>query len=242
MRGGLANRTSNTPTFNFSGSSQWRSPENAAIMAGERGAETAWYLSGQHTGRTELALTAHGEQGARKLGPALEQIAFSMVLTSPRLRARQTCELAGFDGRAQVDPELAEWDYGAYEGKRSADIRLERPDWDIWRDGCPDGETVANVSARADRVVARLRPVVDAVVLFSHGQFGRVLAARWLGLDASAGSDSRSIPHRSARSDSRRTIPLARTSHCGTPPRPHWAASDRQGRFRADPPPCASAI
>lgn len=146
-----------------------------------RHGETAWSLSGQHTGRTELALTAHGEQCARKLGPALEQIAFSMVLTSPRLRARQTCELAGFDGRAKVDPELAEWDYGAYEGMRSGDIRLEHPDWDIWRDGCPDGETVADVSARADRVVARLRPLVGAAVLFSHGQFGRVLAARWIG-------------------------------------------------------------
>jgi len=144
-------------------------------------------LVGPAPGRTELALTAYGEQGARKLGPALEQIAFSMVLTSPRLRARQTCEMAGFDGRAQVDPELAEWDYGAYEGKRSADIRLEQPDWDIWRDGCPGGETVASVSARADRVVASLRPLVGAVVLFSHGQFGRVLAARWLGLDASDG-------------------------------------------------------
>lgn len=152
-----------------------------------RHGETAWSLSGQHTGRTELALTAHGEQCARKLGPALEQIAFSMVLTSPRLRARQTCELAGFDGRAKVDPELAEWDYGAYEGMRSGDIRLEHPDWDIWRDGCPDGETVADVSARADRVVARLRPLVGAAVLFSHGQFGRVLAARWLGLEASDG-------------------------------------------------------
>jgi len=152
-----------------------------------RHGETAWSLSGQHTGRTEVALTAHGEQGARKLGPALEQIAFSLVLTSPRQRARQTCELAGFDGRAQVDSELAEWDYGAYEGMRSTDIRLEHPGWDIWRDGCPGGETVADVSARADRVVARLRPLVGAVVLFSHGQFGRVLAARWLGLDASEG-------------------------------------------------------
>lgn len=152
-----------------------------------RHGETAWSLSGQHTGRTELALTAHGEQGAHKLGRALEQIAFSTVLSSPRLRARQTCELAGFDGRAQVDPELAEWDYGAYEGLRTADIRLERPDWDIWRDGCPEGESVADVCARADRVVARLRPLVGAAVLFSHGQFGRVLAARWLGLDAGDG-------------------------------------------------------
>jgi broad specificity phosphatase PhoE len=132
-----------------------------------RHGETAWSLSGQHTGHTDLALAQSGEQAARKLGPALEQIAFSMVLTSPRLRARQTCELAGFGGRAQVDPDLA--------------------DWDIWRDGYPDGETPAQVSVRADRVVAHLRSLVGAVALFSHGQFARVLAARWVGLAACHG-------------------------------------------------------
>jgi broad specificity phosphatase PhoE len=152
-----------------------------------RHGETAWSLSGQHTGHTDLALAQSGEQAARKLGPALEQIAFSMVLTSPRLRARQTCELAGFGGRAQVDPDLAEWDYGAYEGKRTAAIRLDRPDWDIWRDGYPDGETPAQVSVRADRDVAHLRSLVGAVALFSHGQFARVLAARWVGLAACHG-------------------------------------------------------
>lgn len=156
-----------------------------------RHGETAWSLSGQHTGRTDLPLTPHGEAMARSLATALKGIAFSLVLTSPRLRARTTCELAGFGGTAvQLEPNLAEWDYGAYEGLRTAEIHKLHPAWDIWRDGCPGGETPAGVSERADHLIARL---IDAsglagnVIAFSHGQFGRALAARWIGLPVTQG-------------------------------------------------------
>jgi probable phosphoglycerate mutase len=152
-----------------------------------RHGETAWSLTGRHTGLTDLALTGSGEAQARALAPALAEIAFDGVLTSPRLRARQTCQWAGLGSRAEVDPDLAEWDYGAYEGLRTAEIRAARPGWSVWRDGCPEGEMPEDISARADRVVARLRGRVGAVALFSHGQFGRVLAARWLGLPARDG-------------------------------------------------------
>jgi len=152
-----------------------------------RHGETAWSLTGQHTGLTDLALTALGETQARALAPALAGIAFAVVLTSPRRRARETCELAGLGERAQVEPDLAEWDYGAYEGLRTAEIRANHPGWSVWRDGCPEGEMPDDVSARADRVVERLHGLAGAVAIFSHGQFGRVLAARWLGLAARDG-------------------------------------------------------
>lgn len=146
-----------------------------------RHGETAWSLSGQHTGHTDLPLTPHGKTMARALAPLLAAVPFALVLTSPRLRARTTCELAGLGAAAQVETDLAEWDYGDYEGQRSVDIRRQRPDWDVWRDGCPGGEMPAEVGVRADRVIARLRELDGAVILFSHGQFGRVLAARWVG-------------------------------------------------------------
>lgn len=152
-----------------------------------RHGETAWSLTGQHTGRTDLPLTAHGEQLARALAPGLKAIRFSRVLTSPRLRARTTCELAGLGAAAEVEPELAEWDYGDYEGLRTSGIRDARPDWEIWRDGCPGGESPSDVSARADHFFAGLGSLGGAVALFSHGQFGRVLAARWIGLAACEG-------------------------------------------------------
>ena len=152
-----------------------------------RHGETAWSLTGQHTGLTDLALTTSGETQGRALAPALAEIAFAMVLTSPRRRARETCELAGLGDRAEIDPDLAEWDYGAYEGLRTAEIRAVHPGWSVWRDGCPEGEMPDDISARADRVIARLRNAVGTVALFSHGQFGRVLAARWLGLPARDG-------------------------------------------------------
>jgi broad specificity phosphatase PhoE len=152
-----------------------------------RHGETLWSLSGQHTGHTDLELTPNGRQQALRLAPALEHLAFMQVLTSPMRRARETCRLAGLEAQAQVESELGEWDYGAYEGRRTVDIRAERPGWDIWRDGCPDGETPAQVAARADRVVARLRAMDGSVILFSHGQFSRVLAARWVGLGAEGG-------------------------------------------------------
>jgi len=146
-----------------------------------RHGETAWSLSGQHTGHTDLPLTPHGKEMARELTPLLSAIPFSLVLTSPRLRARSTCEMAGLGAAAQTEMNLAEWDYGDYEGLRSVDIRRRRPDWDVWRDGCPGGEMPADVGVRAERVIARLRDLGGPVILFSHGQFGRVLAARWIG-------------------------------------------------------------
>jgi probable phosphoglycerate mutase len=149
-----------------------------------RHGETAWALTGQHTGRTDIPLTARGERNARSLAQRLTGAVFARVLTSPLSRAMRTCELAGFGGQAEVDSDLQEWDYGQYEGQRTADIRQARPGWDLFRDGCPDGESVEAVSARADRVLARLRAVDGDVLVFSHGHFLRVLAARWLGLPA----------------------------------------------------------
>lgn len=153
-----------------------------------RHGETAWSLTGQHTGRTDLPLTPHGQAMARGLVTALHGISFSRVLSSPRLRARSTCELAGFGGSAvQNEPNLAEWDYGDYEGLRTAEIHQRHPAWDVWQDGCPGGETPAAVSARADHLIAHLRQFSGNVIAFSHGQFGRALAARWIGLPVTEG-------------------------------------------------------
>jgi len=152
-----------------------------------RHGETAWSLSGQHTGLTDLPLTVRGEAMARNLATTLEGIAFSLVLTSPRLRARVTCELAGLGAMAQTESNLAEWDYGDYEGLRTGQIHRLHPDWDVWQDGCPGGETPADASARADRLIARLRDLTGRIALFSHGQFGRVLAVRWIGLPVRQG-------------------------------------------------------
>jgi probable phosphoglycerate mutase len=147
-----------------------------------RHGETEWSLSGQHTGRSDIPLTGHGEDEARALAPCLCDISFSGVLTSPRQRARRTCELAGLGSMAEIEPDLTEWDYGEYEGQRSVDIRKARPGWMVFRDGCPGGETPAQVSGRADRVIARLSGMHGNVAVFSHGQFGCVLVARWIGL------------------------------------------------------------
>ena len=147
-----------------------------------RHGETAWSLTGQHTGLTDLGLTAHGEVESRALAPRLRGLAFTQVLVSPRLRARQTCELAGLGTASAIEPDLSEWVYGHYEGLRSADIRKDTPDWNIWRDGCPGGESPADVSARADRLIASLCELQGTVALFTHGQFGAALAARWIGL------------------------------------------------------------
>jgi broad specificity phosphatase PhoE len=143
---------------------------------------TEWSLSGRHTGRTDIPLTARGEDGARALGPHLEGVAFARVLTSPRVRAQRTCALTGLGQAATIEPDLAEWDYGDYEGLRSSEIQLARPGWNIFVDGCPGGETPADVAGRADRLLDRLRASGGDVALFSHGHFGRVLAARWIGL------------------------------------------------------------
>lgn len=148
-----------------------------------RHGETPWTVTGQHTGLTDLPLTARGERNARRLGERLNGLTFSKVFTSPLRRARRTCELAGFGALAELDPDLVEWDYGAYEGRTTADIRKEWPRWQLFRDGCPDGESVAQVGARADRVVTRLRAAPGNALVFSSGHFLRVLAARWLGTD-----------------------------------------------------------
>jgi broad specificity phosphatase PhoE len=151
-----------------------------------RHGETAWSITGQHTGLTDLPLTQRGESNARRLGDRLMGLNFVKVFTSPLQRARRTCELAGFGAVAEVDSDLVEWDYGQYEGRTSAEILKDRPDWQLFRDGCPGGETPQHVGTRADRVVNRLRAVQGDVLVFSSGHFIRVLAARWLGLEASA--------------------------------------------------------
>ena len=142
---------------------------------------TEWSLSGQHTGRTDVALTAEGETQARELRPWLRTIPFARVLTSPRQRARRTCELVGLSAAAEIEPDLSEWDYGDYEGRRSEDICKGRPGWNIFRDGCPGGESSAQIGERVDRLIARLRTLEGNIALFSHGEFGRVVSARWIG-------------------------------------------------------------
>ena len=145
-----------------------------------RHGETAWSLSGQHTGLTDLPLTEHGQRNARNLGRRLAGIQFTRVFCSPLQRARQTCELAGFQAQAIIDSDLVEWNYGDYEGKTTPEILAQRPGWELFRDGCPGGETPQQVSARADQVIQRLRAVNDSVLVFSSGHFIRVLAARWV--------------------------------------------------------------
>jgi broad specificity phosphatase PhoE len=152
-----------------------------------RHGETAWSLTGQHTGVTDLPLTERGERNAVRLGERLAGLAFAKVLTSPLQRAARTCELAGFGAVTEVDPDLVEWNYGDYEGIRTVEIHAKRPDWDLFRDGCPNGESPEQIGARADRVVHRVRAIKGNVLIFSSGHFLRVLAARWLGLEAAAG-------------------------------------------------------
>lgn len=150
-----------------------------------RHGETTWSLTGQHTGTTDLPLTVRGRENARSLGRLLQGHRFARVFTSPLARARQTCELAGFGHVAELDADLVEWNYGDYEGRTTAEVRQERPDWDLFRDGAAGGESVAQITARADRVVDRLRVIDDDVLVFSSGHFLRVLACRWLGQEAS---------------------------------------------------------
>jgi probable phosphoglycerate mutase len=147
-----------------------------------RHGETAWSLTGQHTGLTDLPLTERGEHNASRLKDRLKDLDFKQVYVSPLQRARRTCELAGFGAVAEIDPDLVEWDYGQYEGRRSAEIHAERPDWELFRDGCPGGESPAQVAVRADRVVSRVREVSGNALVFSSGHFIRVLASRWLGI------------------------------------------------------------
>jgi broad specificity phosphatase PhoE len=158
--------------------------ETLPVVYLSRHGDTAWTVTGQHTGLTDLPLTATGEEHARKLGGRLKGLQFTKVFTSPLRRAAKTCELAGFGVTAEIDPDLVEWNYGEYEGLRSDEILAMRPDWELFRDGCPGGESPAQVGERADRVVQRVRAVAGDVLLFSSGHFIRVLAARWLALGA----------------------------------------------------------
>lgn len=153
-----------------------------------RHGETAWTSTRRHTGLTDLPLTNNGEEMARRLGERLKGRRFAQVLTSPLRRAARTCELAGFGAIAETDRDLVEWDYGEYEGRLSADILAERPDWRLFRDGCPGGESPQQVAARADRVVQRVRRAAGDVLLFSSAHFLRMLAARWMGAEAIVGS------------------------------------------------------
>jgi broad specificity phosphatase PhoE len=152
-----------------------------------RHGETEWSLSGQHTGSTDIPLTAGGEEEAKRLAPWFSGISFSCALCSPRQRAQRTCELAGLGALAEIEPDLAEWDYGDYEGLRTPEILKERPGWNIFADGCPNGELPDQVSARADRLIRRLETLDGNVALFSHGHFSRVLTARWIGMPAIGG-------------------------------------------------------
>jgi probable phosphoglycerate mutase len=152
-----------------------------------RHGETAWSLSGQHTGTTDIPLTDNGRRLAGRLRPALAKEEFALVLTSPLQRARETCELAGFGDKAVLESDLVEWNYGAYEGLTPKQIHAQAPGWLIFRDGCPGGETPEQVGARTDRVIARARAAGGDVALFAHGHVLRVLAARWLGLPPGAG-------------------------------------------------------
>lgn len=149
-----------------------------------RHGETAWTLSGQATGRTDIPLTHRGERDAQELGTLLHGLSFVQVLTSPLQRAQRTAELAGFDDCAQPDPDLMEWDYGMYEGRRTSEIQAEQPGWRLFEDGCPEGETLQAVSVRTERVIARIRAQRGNVLIFAHRDILRVLTARWLGLPA----------------------------------------------------------
>jgi len=152
-----------------------------------RHGETAWSLSGQHTGTTDIPLTDHGRQLAERMRSVLATKAFELVLCSPMQRARETCELAGLGDKAVIDPDLVEWNYGEYEGLTPEQIHEKAPDWLIFRDGCPGGEMPEQVGARVDRVVALVRAVEGNVALFAHGHVLRVLVARWIGLPPGAG-------------------------------------------------------
>jgi broad specificity phosphatase PhoE len=152
-----------------------------------RHGETAWSVTGQHTGVTDLPLTERGERNAVRLGERLAGFVVAKVLTSPSQRVARTCELAGFGAVAEVDRDLVEWNYGDYEGLRTSEIHAKRPDWELFRDGSPNGESPEQIGARADRVVSRVGAIKGNVLIFSSGHFLRVLAVRWLGLEPAAG-------------------------------------------------------
>jgi len=152
-----------------------------------RHGETEWSLNGRHTGVTDVPLTENGRIAARRLEPILAKETFALVLSSPLRRARETCELAGLGTQANVEPDLIEWNYGEYEGLKTEQIRLTRPGWSVFRDGCPGGETPEQAASRADRIIVKVRDTEGNVALFAHGHILRVLAARWIYLSASYG-------------------------------------------------------
>jgi probable phosphoglycerate mutase len=154
-----------------------------------RHAETEWSRAGRHTGRSDIPLTESGRTAAAGLGKRLAHCQFQRVLCSPLTRARETCELSGFGALAEHRADLLEWDYGDYEGLTSAEIKRQRPDWKLWRDGCPGGESPEHVGARADRVIDELRAARGTVAVFSHGHMLRVLGARWIGLEVARGAN-----------------------------------------------------
>jgi broad specificity phosphatase PhoE len=153
-----------------------------------RHAETEWSLNGRHTGLTDIPLTDAGRAAASALAPRLSAHRFALVLVSPSIRARETCELCGLGAQAQVREDLHEWDYGEYEGLTTAQIHAERPGWVLWRDGCPGGEDAAHVGARADRVIAQLATLNGDAAVFSHGHMLRVFGARWIALEPQNGA------------------------------------------------------
>ena len=161
-----------------------KSPGEVVLV---RHGETEWTLSGQHTGRTDIPLTERGRKQARLLQPLLSTANFALVLSSPLQRARETCELAGLGPRMEIEPDLMEWDYGEYEGITSKQIKRTAPNWMVFTDGCPGGETPEQVGARVDRLIHRIRPVAGRVALFAHGHLLRVFVARWIGFPPSAG-------------------------------------------------------
>ena len=161
--------------------------QTSRVVVLVRHGETEWTKSKQHTGRQDIPLTEEGRREAELLRHRLAAWPFTRVFVSPLSRAHDTCTLSGLGERAEVRPELMEWDYGAYEGRTRADILRERPEWNLWRDGCPQGETAEQVGVRADRVISEVRGVEGDVVLFAHGHLLRVLAARWIHAPASSG-------------------------------------------------------
>jgi broad specificity phosphatase PhoE len=167
-----------------------RKSEELRVIYLARHGETAWSRTGQHTGLTDLPLTEQGERNARRIGERLKGLTFAKAFTSPLRRAMRTCELAGFGPVAEIDPDLVEWDYGEYEGRTTADIRAERPDWSLFRDGCPGGESPQQVAERADRVARRLRAATGDVLLFSSRHFIQALTVRWVGVEPIAIAES----------------------------------------------------
>lgn len=186
MGNGPSERIQKNRSELFTSVNSMKAPEKQQIYLIRHG-ETAWTLSDQHTGLTDIPLTAQGKQQARRLHERVAPFHFDYILTSPLQRAKETCSLAGFENKAKIDPDLVEWNYGRYEGLTSAEIREQDPTWNIFKDGVPEGESLKEIGARADRVLARVWAFKGNVAIFSHGHFLRVLTARYLNLSPAEG-------------------------------------------------------